>query len=152
MQVKLIALVFVFVFSQVFSMPVFAKEFYKWVDDDGITHYTVAAPKNRPSTLVRTQVSGSAPTPTARGVSASRALPGDEGTGKTAKPKSTVKPASAAALDPNRCSQAKSNIDTLVTHPRIRITDESGNIRYLSDAEKAERQAEAEQAVKESCE
>lgn len=131
-----------------------AKEFYKWVDDDGVTHYTVAAPKDRPSTLIRTQIGAGATKGNSRAIPASRALPGDE-TGSAPQAKAKAKPEQApqmTAVDPQRCAVAQSNIETLSNHARIKVTDADGSIRYLTDEERNEKMAEAEAAIRESCE
>lgn len=144
---------FILIFA-VFSAQTQAKEFYKWIDDDGVTHYTVEAPKDRPSTLVRTQVGGGADSGSTNAVSASRALPGDE-TGSTGrgKPVQAEKPeVEMTAIDPQRCNVARANIATLGNHARIKVTDSDGSIRYLTEAERADKTAEAEEAVRESCE
>jgi hypothetical protein len=130
-----------------------AKEFYKWVDDDGVTHYTVRAPKDRPSTLIRTQVGTGGSKGNSQAIPASRALPGDEtGSDPKAKSKQDKAAPQMTAVDPQRCSVAKANIDTLSNHARIKVTEGDGSIRYLSDSERNEKMAEAEAAMRESCE
>lgn len=139
--------------SVVFSAQSDAKEFYRWVDDDGITHYTVDAPKDRPSTLIRTQI-GVSSSSSSDAIPASRVLPGDiEGSSAKAKAPEANKPEpQMTALDPQRCSIARSNIETLNNHPRIKVTESDGSIRYLSESELSEKRSEAEAAIRESCE
>lgn len=142
----------------VFSGQVAANEYYKWVDDDGVTHYTVAAPKDRPSELVRVSGGKERVVKKAEGdaTSAKTFLPGDEkGSAIQAKAKEAEKTAeqpTMSAIDPVRCDGARRNIEMLNSYPRIRVTDPDGSIRYLTDAERADKMAEAETAVRESCE
>lgn len=144
--------------SALFSGQLMANEYYKWVDDGGVTHYTVTAPKDRPSELVR--VSGGKERvvnkPDSDVTSAKTFLPGDEkGSSMQARAKAEEKAAeqpSMTAIDPVRCDGARRNIEMLNSYPRIRVTDPDGSIRYLTDAERAEKMAEAETAVRESCE
>lgn len=150
---SLIAVVFCSL-SLAFATQVNAKEYYKWVDDDGVTHYTVVAPKDRPSELVRVMGGGKTAAGKSNAAPASKALPGDETGFGAPKPKPAAEKAEAkmSVVDPARCEIARNNIQTLTNHPRIRITEADGSIRYLTDEEKAEKMAEAEAAVRESCE
>ncbi|BFM10817.1 hypothetical protein R50072_09700 [Simiduia litorea] len=137
----------------VFSVQSDAKEFYRWVDDEGVTHYTVTAPKDRASTLIRTQI-GAGSKSSSNAIPTSRVLPGDEA-GSTPKPQTAeaAKPeVQMTALDPQRCSVARANVETLNNHARIKVTGADGSIRYLSDDELNEKRAEAEAAIRESCE
>lgn len=144
----------IIIVGAIFSVQSDAKEFYRWVDDDGVTHYTVAAPKDRPSTLIRTQIGAGSSQSSSGAIPASRVLPGDE-TGSAPKPQTTeaAKPEEQmTALDPQRCSVARANVETLNNHARIKVTGADGSIRYLSDDELNEKRAEAEAAIRESCE
>ncbi|UTA48845.1 DUF4124 domain-containing protein [Simiduia sp. 21SJ11W-1] len=132
------------------TQAVTAKEFYKWVDDDGVTHYTVTAPKDRPSTRVHTRIGGSGDKSKTGAIPASRAMPGDE-TGSAPKARASQSAAQGQPVDPQRCEIAKSNISTLQNNARIRVTESDGSIRYLSEAERNEKMAEAEAAIRESC-
>ncbi len=133
------------------SDSVVAKEFYKWVDDNGATHYTVTPPKDRPSTRVNTQVGGSGGKGKSNAIPTSRVLPGDEAGSAPKVPSPKQAQAAAAPVDPQRCQVAQSNIATLQNNARIRVTEPDGSIRYLSEAERNEKMMEAEAAMRESC-
>ncbi|MDH4042468.1 MAG: DUF4124 domain-containing protein [Gammaproteobacteria bacterium] len=54
--------------------------------------------------------------------------------------------------NPEACALAKQNLETLNTHARIRIPDDEGNYRYLSEDEKTAERAKAEATIKQNCE
>lgn len=147
---RILVLASILLLGIVTTESVTAKEFYKWVDDDGVTHYTVTAPKDRPSTRVHTRIGSSAEKSRNGAIPASRAMPGDE-TGSAPKARANQPATQGQPIDPQRCQIAQSNIQTLQNNARIRVTEEDGSIRYLSEAERNEKMAEAEAAIRESC-
>lgn len=118
------------------TLPASAEDYYKWVDDQGVTHYGERPPKNAVASKGRTQTGHSTHTP------------------YEVKEKATEKAATAsteAHKDPERCKSAKSNLDIINTSSRIKVKGDDGEFSYLSPDEIAKRKKEAQQAVKESC-
>jgi hypothetical protein len=75
--------------------------------------------------------------------------PGQSGTqGNEAAPEQRY----ATKKDPEACTIARQNLETLKTHARIRMPDGEGSFRYLSEDEKAAERAKAEAAIKQNCE
>lgn len=54
--------------------------------------------------------------------------------------------------NPEACAVAKTNLDALNTHARIRMADGEGSFRYLNEDEKANERAQAEAAIAQNCE
>jgi len=86
-------------------------------------------------------------------------VPGDETTATEGKPAQSGEaggepsPAQPAAIkDPEACTIAQQNLETLNSHARIRMPDEEGNFRYLNEDEKAAERVKAEAAIKQNCE
>lgn len=117
-----------------------AEKIYRWVDDEGVTHFTAHPPKNRESDLVRVQTGHSDP------VEAPETSPENEPA--SANPTNTANEQSLK--NPERCSVARKNLKVLQTSARVQIQEE-GEIRYLDEAEQEARAEEARQAIAESC-
>lgn len=131
------------------SSTVAAKNYYKWTDANGVTHYSAQKPHNTEVETVairggRTTTSASesenAPTQT-QPTSSSQPAESSESSNETVE----------HVKDPVRCDAAKKIIDTISSAPRVQTKDENGELRFLSDQEKSDRLEEAKQAIKESC-
>lgn len=113
-----------------------SKDFYKWEDEDGVTHYSAHPSKDHASSKVRaTNIKGSE-------------------TSSAAATEDSAKPATQATeelpKDPQRCAQAKKNLKTLQEKSRVRIK-EGDDYRYLAPEEVAEQIKTAQQIIKEEC-
>jgi len=118
-----------------FSTPSQAAKVYKWVDQDGVTHYTAQPPHNKPAeTLnIRTGESRPAEKPT------NKADPETATAAKDLPPESS-KPAAKQKMkstkDPERCEQARSIRETLINNNRVRVKDENtGEYTYKTQEE-----------------
>ena len=58
-------------------------------------------------------------------------------------------PTQVVAADPALCEQAKDNIFKLETFPRMRVRDDDGEVRFMSDEERAE-QLQTAQSVRDA--
>jgi len=123
-----------------------AKNYYKWTDDDGVTHYSAQKPHNKESEKI--SVSTGLPTATS--------TDGNKIEAKTtaSKPAPAIpekKREYVQTKDPERCTAATERLKTLTDYARVRVIDENGEARILSKEEKAEKTAEAEKAIEEDC-
>ncbi len=126
------------------SLAASAGTYYRWVDDEGITHYTAAPPQGIESEKV-TSYNHSSSTP------APKAKP-SEGTDAVAKESPESQPAPPPSLkDPERCSRAKQRVKTLQSNNRIRMRSDDGEYRFLSQEEIQEELAKSQQAIEQSC-
>ena len=131
--------------AMLMSMPAMAKDFYRWKDDAGVTHYSEIPPKDYPSVKVRASNirvevddSGDA------------ATTAETGTKTTDEPAAESTSAADPVKDPERCAIAQRNVETLKTNSRVRIK-EDGEFRYLTPEEMAENLRVAQQIVDEEC-
>lgn len=137
MRITSISLPLLGLITALTTFTVSAEDYYKWVDDQGVTHYGERPPKNTAASRGKTQTGHSAPTPYISNQDKENTA---EATSETANQK-----------DPERCKAAKSNLDIINTSPRIKVKGEDGEFSYLSQEEIAKRKQEALQAIKESC-
>lgn len=117
-----------------------AEKIYRWVDDEGVTHFTAHPPKNRESEVVRVQTGSSDPVP-------------PPATASEEQPANADQDGAAAQQSRNdayRCSIARENLKVLQTSARVQV-QEDGEIRYLNEEEQRERAEQARQIIAESC-
>jgi len=119
-----------------------ARSFYKWVDQDGVTHYTTTPPPGQKATLVKTYGDKSRPTPTPSQSNKTKVANAD---------KSSDSGAPQYQKNPEYCRQARKNLTTIDSSNRVRLKDASGELRYLSHQEKLKRRDEALKAIKINC-
>lgn len=54
--------------------------------------------------------------------------------------------------NPQLCAQARDNIFKLETFPRMRVTDDDGTVRFMTDEERAQQLATAKEVAAANCE
>lgn len=131
------------------AQPAEANNVYKWEDENGTIHYTAYPPKNRDSEKVKTYKGK----PESDKDQANGNIAGKDGSDSEQSPEAANnQPPVEYEKDPERCSIAKQNLNTLKQHARVRIKEENGDFRYLTRDEHEKRMKKAQQAIKESCE
>jgi len=115
-------------------------DFYKWQDDDGVTHYSAQPPRNqRPAEKVRaTNTTGS---PAAAKEPASR---------DKAETEMAAEQAAPSKKNSENCALAQKNLKTLQERARVRIK-EGETFRYLSPEEKQDMEKSTREQIKEAC-
>ena len=115
-----------------------AGQYYRWTDENGVTHYTDKPPANRETKTVNTSnVHGSAPTSTTA-------------TEETKTSEETVEASPVREKSPERCAIARQNLQAINDNSRLRIK-ENGEFRYLNEKEVNAKRQEARQTIKEDC-
>ncbi|RLA53578.1 MAG: hypothetical protein DRR42_04460 [Gammaproteobacteria bacterium] len=146
----------------IFSAAVSADSYYKWQDDEGMTHYTAQAPDDRASVLVNTQ--------TGETLSSEEQMPEDENASTAVSSEEAAQhkpppPESPEIAEPSpqevaaarkktkeNCDAVNKNLELLNRRSRVRITDkETGEMRYLTPEEHAAMKEKAEQHVDQYC-
>lgn len=117
-----------------------ADEVYKWVDDNGVTHYQAHPPKNRKNELIMTKTGHSAPSKY-----------GSRRTTSDTANNSTSNEEIASRKSPERCAKARKNLEVLENNNRVRITEENGEKRYLSPEEMVRRKQTAQVVIGQAC-
>lgn len=119
-----------------------ASAYYRWVDENGVTHYTSTPPQGIASEKVTSSSSGSSR------AAESNAAPTTDDKNKAAVADETDP---ANFKDPERCAAAEKRVETLQNNSRIRMRSEDGELRFLTPEEIQETLEEAQQAIRESC-
>lgn len=117
-----------------------AEKLYKWVDKDGITHFSEHPGANEKNEVIKPKTGHSDP------VTYNTAAPAPS-TGA----KSSTADIKAALKDPERCASARKNQDMLKTFARIKIQGDNSEYRYLTPDEQKQKMSEASKAIEESC-
>lgn len=138
------------------------EEYYTWVDENGVTNYAERNPEGVRATFVgRNQAFG-------RRAAESQDSQDNQGRpqGPDALPSSqpseidpdalvdenaAVLAAEVAATKSRNCEIGKSNLAQLKAFARIRVADESGNERIMTDEEKEAKANEARQIIRDNC-
>ena len=136
--------------SNVLCFNAAADKFYKWVDEDGNTHYGDTAPAGRSQEIHVPRTPVVDPSVNTRKERTRRLLESfqDERTEKRA-----TRDADAAALKKRRanCEQAEQTQYKYEHSAFLYTTDEQGNRVILSDEEHAEAKAKAQNDVEKWC-
>src|SRR5690606_16891687 len=116
------------------ATPVLASTFYRWVDDNGITHYSATPPEGRTSEPVRTWGKASSDQQQALD-----ALQESREARQEARQEDAAADTPAAPKPPAEyCAQHRENLKVLSERPIVRRTDpETGEVTTL-DAEQRE--------------
>jgi hypothetical protein len=132
------------------SATAMASQVYKWVDAQGVTHFSAQPPQGQESTSVNT----AAPPPKPDVVEEKKAAPTFE---SIADPEQAAIDAKVkqevAAKEKERkkyCEDVRSNLSQLENNPRLRI-EIDGETRRLSEVERQKRIAEAQKSIAENC-
>ena len=114
------------------SIPALAEDYYKWVDRDGVTHFSENRPPDRPATPLR--LKGSNPGDQAKAVQAVAIEPVPAALDTPAETALTKR---QLRTQRNNCAIAKNKLVALENAGRARLIDrDSGEYRYLPDREK----------------
>lgn len=126
------------------SSHTLSKDFYKWQDAEGVTHYSSQPSKEYKSVKVR-----------ASNIKDSGTSADSGNTGQAANPETETTPAGSTAAaepvkDPERCASAQKNRKTLEENSRIRMKD-GEEYRYLTPEEIQLQKETADQIIAEEC-
>jgi hypothetical protein len=147
-----------------------AAKFYKWTDDKGVTHYTVDPPPagaKSSEVRVKTRSYSDAEDATAAGQKGGAAAKSGTGagTGKPAAGKEAAggKPAATRSGDgkdakpapgqyAEKCKALRSNLQSMEEHARVKVQEANGEVRVLTEEEKAARLDATQREIKAYCE
>jgi hypothetical protein len=121
---------------------------YKWVDDNGLTHYSETAPQGVKATVIRSKSDTSSDTDAAqqrldktrKDYEAAASQRADKSSEKATSPKDKV-----AQDTSEKCKKWRESLDTMTNHNQVRIKEKDGQLRVLGEEE---RQAQITQAKK----
>lgn len=124
-----------------------ATNYYKWTDEQGVTHYTARKPHNRDAEIISISTGVSTPVPAGSSTASEAAT---AGTQRPAAPAKSTQ-VSTDLKDPERCEAARKGVDVLRNNAKVRTRGDDGEVHYLTEEEKAEKMGEFEQAIREAC-
>ena len=124
-----------------------AKEYYKWSDDNGVTHFTPAPPTDRPSEVVNTYAGSS----TVYDPSAANAATTEAKTEKNQLEKTKEEEKKTASQKDEKCKKVAEQIKTLTERGRVEIVDKEGNTRVLTPDEQKQKIQEYKTYIDASC-
>lgn len=136
------------------ASPVSAGEVYKWVDSEGVVHYSDQKPSDRNASRMGISTTSSRP-PASEPSSqlqqqVERLEENQELEAIRARQKNEEEEARKARQE--RCEAARRNLQQIETTTRLRVEGEDGELRFLTPEEILEQKKQAETAIQESCE
>jgi hypothetical protein len=130
-----------------------AEQFYKWTDEQGVTHYSADPPPKSATSTSEVKVSTRLPSdgedapPAAPKQDAPDRKDGDKKAADADKPATGKVPPQYA----ERCKTLQSNLQTMQEHGRVKTTDDKGEVRVLSDEEKQKELDDTQRQIKAFC-
>ncbi|TBU79874.1 DUF4124 domain-containing protein [Pseudomonas daroniae] len=129
------------------STTALAGQVYRWVDAQGVTHFSEQPPQGQQATTVNTATppppsTEPKPTPTFQNIA------DPEQAAIDAKVKQEV--AEQEAQRRKYCESQRNNLAQLENNPRVRVED-GGEMRRLGEEERQQRIAESKKAIEENC-
>lgn len=132
------------------SNPTLSKDFYKWQDAEGVTHYSSQPSKEYKSVKVRaSNIKDSATTDSDSPAETGNNANNSDST--AAEPAAANTPASAEhTKDPERCAVARQNRKTMEENSRIRMKD-GDEYRYLTPEEIQQQKDTTDEIIAQEC-
>ncbi|OOZ41407.1 hypothetical protein BOW53_03940 [Solemya pervernicosa gill symbiont] len=132
----------------ILAPPIVGADIYKWVDDQGITHFTQQPPMSQPAETVKPR--GIKPPDDAE---AKKQRESYWDAFKKDKSQTEPKPISAEnqAIRQENCKRAKENLQKLADNPGRRMRDNDGNVYMMPEEQRQQRMEEARKQIKENC-
>lgn len=142
---------FLFCTSLAMSPSAVSKDFYRWTDANGTTHYTLHPPKGKESEKVHT-MGGKSKSFNSKPSATAAAKP-EEPTEQAVDSEPEETPPDTPqqiAQKKENCERAKNNIKALQEKARVRIKD-GDNYRFLGEDEVKKQIIKSKEAVKKFC-
>ena len=134
-----------------------AGQFYKWTDEQGVTHYSEAPPPKTAKNPAQINIQTRTPSGAA---DAEKSLQKQREASSKAFADATKDKKSAPPVLANadkspyaeRCKQYRGNLEAMEAHGQVSETNDKGEKRALSDEEKNQRMDETRRQIKAFCE
>ena len=132
------------------SATAMASQVYKWVDAQGVTHFSAQPPQGQDATSVNT----AAPPPKPAVAEDKKAAPTFESIAdpeQAAIDEKVKQDIAAKEVERKKyCADVRTNLSQLENNPRVR-TEVDGEVRRLSEEERQSRISEAQKEIAENC-
>ncbi|ARS47840.1 MULTISPECIES: DUF4124 domain-containing protein [Pseudomonadaceae] len=129
------------------SATAMASQVYKWVDENGVTHFGAQPPQGQQATTINTAAPPPRPTPSEPAPSVEELLDPEQAA-IDKKVKEDV--AKQEAERKKYCETARTNLAQLENNPRLRL-DDGGEVRRIDENERQERIADLKKSITENC-
>ena len=134
-----------------FTSSALAEKFYKWVDENGVTHYSAQAPSDRQSSEVNTRANASSSQDDAIDALNQRRQASAKAREKAQEAANEAKRAeqNPEEVRQERCDTHRKNLETLQNKPIVRRENpETGELEVLTEEQRDEMIAKAKQSLK----
>ena len=135
---------FVGVLSLCLVTSVNAATLYKWTDEEGLIHYSERPPVG----VTNYERIRSEATPGNKPIEYKVDTPKDEQDQASAEAANNQ---AASAVNQERCANARKNLEALNSFARIRVKEDDGQLRFLSEEEIVERRQEYRDVIANEC-
>ncbi len=119
------------------ATPAIAGEYYKWTDENGVSHFSERPPQQADSAE---KIKTHARTPTTEETQEANTAINKE-----------LEPTTKILADPARCDKEKARLTQLSSGSRIRMQDTQGGFYYLDTQQIQQEMQKSKQAISESC-
>lgn len=131
-----------------------AKEYYKWVDEDGVTHYTQTPPKDPNTETTKIRASGAASS--SAEAAQQRLQQSRESFMKAAEKREATQgmdeeEKAKYEKQKEHCDRARNNLKVISERARIKEKDKDGEYTILSDEAKQARMKENQDYIDKNC-
>ena len=132
------------------SATAMASQVYKWVDAQGVTHFSAQPPQGQDATSINTAT----PPPKPAAAEEKKAAPTFESIAdpeQAAIDEKVKQDIAAKEVERKKyCADVRTNLSQLENNPRVRV-DVEGEVRRLTEEERQSRISEAQKAIAENC-
>ncbi|MDZ7787474.1 MAG: DUF4124 domain-containing protein [Halofilum sp. (in: g-proteobacteria)] len=136
----------------VLSAPLQADEIYKWVDEEGVTHYSQQPPPSGDAARVGVD---SPPDEELERERQEMEATGERLEARREERREAERQARTNAAEreqrEQRCADLRSSLSKLTENRRLLVPDGEGNVRRLPEEERQERVAERRRQIEEEC-
>lgn len=129
------------------STTALAGQVYRWVDAQGVTHFSEQPPQGQQATTINT-ATPPPPSTEPKTTPTFQSIADPEQAAVDAKVKQEV--AEQEVQRRKYCESQRNNLAQLENNPRVRVED-GGEMRRLGEEERQQRIAESKKAIEENC-
>jgi hypothetical protein len=130
------------------SATAMASQVYKWVDAQGVTHFSAQPPQGAQATTINTAAPPPKPAEPEKAAPTFQSIADPEQAAIDEKVKQQV--AAKEAERRKYCENMRTNLAQLQNNPRVRV-EEGGEVRRLSEKERQERISTAQKSIADNC-
>lgn len=158
MSIRCLPIVPLMCLSIALALPSHAAQIYKWVDENGVTHFTQYAPPNKESKAInsRQNTSTSASSNESTSSPQSSIMQEYEKLEKQLKELEEAQDGSQkeqqiALVKKQNCEKGQKGLEELLRSPRIRLKQKNGEVKLLTEKERQQKIDIARQSIEKNC-